>query len=543
MFIQTLQEFTEFEAIRDNWDAVYAADPQAQFFLSWQWLFDWLTTHPTVWFVLAAKRSPADVEYVGFLPIRMRTDFDKQSGFYNHLYFAGDGYSDYTGMLVRPEFEAEIVAAFAEHLKKRLNWARFTIENLTISDHRRRLFLKAFDKSRFDQTAIDYKYPNDPTNHAICPSIDLPDRWDTYLTTLSTNNRQKIRRLLKKIDAPGESRITVSDAESFDFNLRVLLDFWKIKWAPSKGEDRAVEIGQRNYIMLTRCFEHGMLFLPVFWHGDKPVAALATLIDNCKQSFLFFIAGRDETYREMPAGYLLHAYSIRHAIARGFTSYDFLKGNEPYKYLFAPQCERRQRPVSIVTKTKRNLGGKLDSRGIPQMLEMTLEFEKQGEAEDTELGYRQILEVDPNNALALYRFGRHKAESGAHAEAKRLLLRSVEIDPEGDNAWFLLAQSLQFLGEDEAALAACREVLRLQPEHQEAKELLVQLSLTAKPEEHPPMAAVWPTKLPERAPDPLRPLAATAARDADLLLQKKVREIRDLTQDYYDRFVTPPPRW
>jgi Acetyltransferase (GNAT) domain/Tetratricopeptide repeat len=474
--------------------------------------------------------------------MRMRTSFDKKHGFYNELFLAGDGFSDYNGILARPEYEAEAVPAFAEYVKRKLNWARFTLENLTMSDRRRRLFLRAFDKIRFTQTAISYQYPTDPTNHAICPSIRLPGSWDQYLKSLSGNNRQKIRRFLKKIDSSKDCRITLSDIESYEKNLATLLEFWKIKWTPSKGE-RAGDIAQRNWVMLTRCAENGTLFLPVFWHGDKPVAGLATLIDPCKKALLFFVTGRDETYNEMPAGFLLHAYSIRHAIAHGFTTYDFLKGNEPYKYLFAPQVERRQRPVSVGTKTGRNLGGKLDPRGLPTMLDMALEFEKKEQIADAELGYRQILEIDPDHALGLYRFGRLMSENGNHGEAKKLLSRSVEVEPEGDNAWFWLGRSLQSLGESEAALAAYREVVKLQPQNKEAKTLILQLSETVKPAAEPVAANVWPVKSPAGAPAPRQSAAETAAADPGLVLQKKVQELRNLTQDYFDAFVNPRPRW
>lgn len=500
MHIDVIDEMSGFNVLRRDWDAVYEADPEAQFFLSWQWLSDWLAVYRTVWFVLAAKRNKTDAEYGAFFPMRLRVDFDKNVGFRNELIPAGALFSDYTGILARPEFEAEAVPAFAEYVKRRLNWALLNLDNLMISEQRRRLFLSAFDKRRFTRTDIEYRYRGDPANHSICPFIELPASWDKYLGVLSANNRQKVRRLLRKLEASKDCRITVSDAENFDRDLKSLLHFWKIKWAPRKGEQTDA-IVQNNYLMLTRSAENGTLFLPVFWHGDRPVAALATLINSCKKSLLFFITGRDETYSEMPAGYLLHAYSIRHAIAQGFTTYDFLRGNEPYKYLFTPQ-ERRLRAVSVVTKTNRNLGGKLDPRGLPTMLEMTLKFEDQGETADVERGYRQILETEPDHALALYRFGRFMAKSGAHAEAKELLSRSVEVAPEGDNAWFLLAQSLRSLGEDEAALEACRKVVKLQPQNEEAKKLLVQLSHTVRPAAQSATATAWPVKAPEGAPAP-----------------------------------------
>jgi Acetyltransferase (GNAT) domain/Tetratricopeptide repeat len=535
MHIDVIEDFGEFNLVRRNWEAVYQADPEAQYFLSWQWLADWLSTHPTIWFVLAAKRDKTDVEYGAFLALRMRTSFDKKHGFFNELFFGGDGFSDYNGILSRPEFEAEAVAAFGDFLKLRVNWARFTMENLTMSDQRRRLFFRCFDKLRFVHTPISYKSlsPDEPTDHGICPSIRLPPSWNDYLATLSTNNRQKIRRLLKKVDAGKECRIISSDANTFDQNLSTLLELWKIKWHPKKG-DRADDICRRNYIMLSRCAENGTLFLPVFWHGERPVAALATIVDPCKKSLLFFVTGRDETYRELPAGYLLHAYSIRYAISRGFTTYDFLKGNEPYKYLFAPQVERVQKPLSVATKTGRNLGGKLDPRGLPAMLEMTLEYERQGEIADAERGYRQILELAPDNALALYRFGRLRAENGAHAEAKELLTRSVELEPEGDNAWFCLGQSLQALGDNTAAVTAYRAAVRLQPQNKQAKELLLELTAAAKPAQPDPAIAL------PQAVSPAVPLGK--ATDPGLVLQRKVEELRALTQNYFDAFVNPRPR-
>lgn len=541
MHIDVITEFNDFSDLRANWERVYDADPEAHFFLSWQWLADWLTVHRTVWFVLAAKRQQTDADYIAFLPLRLRTDFDKKDGFYNELFFAGDGFSDYAGVLTTPEAETEAVPALAEFVKRRLNWARFKMDNLTMSDRRRRPFLRTFDKLRFVHTPIEYQNPGDPTNHTICPAIRLPGSWDDYLQTLSSGNRQKIRRLLRRVDAAKDCRITSTPIDRFDQHLKILLDLWKIKWAPSKGEERASNLATLNYDMLSRCAANGTLFLPVFWQRERPVAAVAILVDPRKRSLLFFIAGRDESYRDMPAGYLLHAYSIRHGIAHGFTSYDFLKGNEPYKFLFAPQMVRQQNAVSVAARTGRNIGGRLDPRGLPAMLGMTLEFESQDDPADAELGYRQILELAPDHALALYRYGRLTAERGAYAKAEELLARSVAIEPDGDNAWLWLGKSRQALGQPEPALAAYREVVKRQPLNREAKELILALTMAASEADRPATAEI--SLAVAKSPAPADPVAGAAALDADLALRQKVRDIRSLTQDYLDAFVTPRPRW
>ena len=521
MYIRVIDDFSEFAAVRGDWDAVYAADPEAQFFLSWQWLSDWLTVHKTVWFVLAAKRDESDAEYAAFLPMRMRTQYGVKLGFFNQLHFAGDGFSDYTGILTRPEFEAEVIPAFAEFVKRRLSWARFTMDNLLMSEQRRRLFLAPFDKARFAQTDIGYLDSPHGVDNGVCLSIDLPGDWDSYLETLSANNRQKIRRLLRKVEASEDCRITLATSETFERDLRTLLHFWRLKWEARKGE-RTESILGRNFVMLMRCARQGRLMMPVFWHGDRPVAALAILIDPVKKSLLFFITGRDETYGDMPAGYLLQAFSIRHAIANGFATYDFLKGDEPYKYLFAPRA-RRLRAVNVATRTGRNLGGELDPRGLPAMLQATLEFEREGREAEAERCYRQIVEAAPDDGLALYRFGRFLAKRGDHADARIWLTRSVEAAPLGENAWLWLARSLQALGEVGAARDACSELLKLQPDNEAAKTLILDLNARR----NPAIAALgaWPVKRPPKAAmlDPSHVLQQLAVHRATSSLGSKTK--------------------
>lgn len=478
MHVDVIEAFDALMGVRGDWEAVYAADPEASLFMSWRWMADWLAARPTVWLVLAAKESPTDDRYVAFLPLRMRVHFDKERGFVNELYLAGGGYADYAGLLARPDVEAAAISAFTDHLRKKLNWAKLTLENLRMSDRRRRLFLSAFDERRFVHKDIDYVDKVAGTDHSICPSIALPSDWDAYLETLSANNRQKIRRWLRKVEASEDYEITLSDSETYARDIDMLMGLWKSKWGRRKGA-RTDDLVRCNRAMLTRAARNGTLFLPIFRHAGRPVAALAILVDPVKKAMLFVITGRDESYDEAPAGYLLHAFSIRHAIAQGLATYDFLRGDEPYKYLFASGGDRL-RACSVATRNGENLGGALDPRCLERMRDMALNLEKKSEIAAAERAYRQILTMRPDDALTLYRLGRLLAARAEHAEAARLLTRSTAIDPDGDNAWLKLAHSLHALGDDAAALAACRQVVRLKPTNEEAKRLIVHLALAGR---------------------------------------------------------------
>jgi CelD/BcsL family acetyltransferase involved in cellulose biosynthesis len=494
MHIDLVEDRSGFQALREDWDRVYAADPDAQLFLSWSWMADWLELYRTTWFVLAAKRDEADSAYAAFLPLRLRTFFD-DDGFYNQLSFAGEQFCDYCGMLARPEVEAEAAPAFAEYIRRRLHWARLQMDNLAISARRQRLFLSPFAGRALTITESRSFDEECGVDNDICPAAALPDAWDAYLAGLSANNRQKIRRLLRRLEEASEARIAPAGPDEVDRCLQALLDFWRLKWAWQKRE-RTERIIATNYDMLSRCAGRGSLFLPVFWAQDRVVAALACVIDPAKGAMNFLITGRDETYHDMPAGYLLHAYTIRHAIGLGLRSYDFLRGNEPYKYLLANQ-ERRIGTVTVRTREPRNLSGRLDPRSLDGMLDLAVELEGK-EPRQAKKAYREIVEFAPAHGLALYRAARFLFGQGAYAEACALAARSVEAEPWGDNAWLLLARTRRFLGDERGALEAFREVLKLQPGNEEAQRGVVQFASMAKPG----LASQGPAARPARAPSP-----------------------------------------
>ena len=341
MHIDIIETSWSLAELEDNWNAVYDADDEAQIFLSWKWLSGWLSSIPGPWFILAAKeRDAADLPYVAFFPLRLQTVIEKSDVFGN-VRMAGNFGADYTGIVCRPEAEHRVIPTFARAIKQ-MNWAHLHLDNIRMSERRWRLLTACFPKASFHSAKVDKTVKIDGVDNSLCPYAALPNDWNSYLGTLSTNTRQKIRRLLKQLEASSEYRITVATPETFDRDLKTLLGFWETKWRARKA-DRTDSLIRSNGTMLTRSFHSGLVYLPTFWDGDRPVAALATLVEPRKRTFSFYMAGRDETFEGPPAGMILHAYSIRHAIERGFVEYDFLRGNEPYKYTWGAIDEPIQR--------------------------------------------------------------------------------------------------------------------------------------------------------------------------------------------------------
>jgi tetratricopeptide (TPR) repeat protein len=397
---------------------------------------------------------------VAFFPLRLQTKIEK-SDIVSDLRMAGNFAADYTGLICRPEMENKVIPAFARYVRQ-MSWTRLNLDNLRMSERRVRLLLACFPKAGFRYTELNRINKVDGIDNGLSPYVTLPKSWDAYLESLSPNTRQKIRRLLKQVDAKGEYRITVATPETFAQDLKTLLGFWETKWRPRKGE-RVDRLVQSNGVMLTRSFESGLVYLPTFWHGDRAVAALATLVDPRKRTFSFYMTGRDETFDGPPPGVILHAFSIRHAIELGYAEYDFLRGNEPYKYSFGC-AERKILGTVLESRNGKNLGGAIDHRSIPEVLQQATELHRKGKAADAEMGYRRILDVQPKHADALHRLGQLLTAKSDFTAAKRLFRTLTTVRPDAAKAWRCLGEVCESLGQHEEALRQHLKFMRLQPD-------------------------------------------------------------------------------
>ncbi len=476
MRVEIIGDMQGFDRLQDNWNEVYECDPEAQFFLSSTFMKDWLPRLDGPWFILAVRPHADAPRCVAFLPLRLRTKERRGGGFYNEINMAGNYCADYTGLICTPDAEARAIPALARHLT-RLNWTTLNLDNMAMSEQRARLFLGPFAGKAFATEELQRINASDNVDNCICPFATLPDSWDQYLNgSLSANTRQKIRRLLRQIESDGAYRITLADAETIDRDVKILLRFWSARWAGRKGT-RIMSLVQNNYATVMRAFASGSLLLPVLWQGDRPIGALATFVDLSKKSLLFYLAGRDESFDGPPPGLILHAFSIRHAIANGFRCYDFLRGNEPYKYSFGVQ-ERRIRCIRVSTRNGRNLGDRLHPRSLAEVLRRTTELHQAGKLSEAERGYRQILEVDPHAAAALYRFAQLMATRGKMMGARKAFRTLATVRPDSYKAWLGLGQALQSLHRFAEAAQAYREAVRLRPDLAVAHRNLGQLLVT-----------------------------------------------------------------
>jgi len=462
MQVDVITDVETLAKMRQDWERLYKADPEAQFFVSWAWLVPYMRFYKGAWFVLAARLGNPGSPYVALMPMRMRTRMSGKTGlFFNEISMAGNNAADYTGAICDPVHAEMALKAFGRHVAQ-MGWARLNLENLRMSRERVFAFIGQFSRDIFAMREFSRVNAADNVDNCRCFAAALPDTFDGYLdNVLSTNTRQKLRRFLRKVDA-GELRITRADADTYERDIDTLLDLWRIKWGARKG-DRLAAILHNNRRVLRDSFRNGTLYLPVLWQGDRPIGALAIFVDPVKKALLFFMAGRDEAVTSVPTGLILHGHCIKLAIENGLTTYDFLRGDEPYKFAFGV-TESKINCAQIYTKSGRNNGDRLDTRSLNGIFAGVTRLHQQGQLERAESGYRQILATDASHSRALYGIGQLLSAKGEHREALVHYQTLANSVPTSAKAWLRLGMELQALSRHIEAAEAFRKVLSLSPD-------------------------------------------------------------------------------
>jgi CelD/BcsL family acetyltransferase involved in cellulose biosynthesis len=166
-----------------------------------------------------------------------------------------------------------------------------------------------------------------------CPVIELPDTYDAYLARLSGKDRHELRRKLRRADG-ARPRVEVARTPAA---MAALMDGFialhrKSKVGKARFMDERMEAFFRD--VGTAFAAAGWAALWLLWLDDRPAAAVFCL--EYGRTVSLYNSGFDPAARVLSPGVVLIARTIEDAIARGFRRYDFLRGEEAYKYGFGP---------------------------------------------------------------------------------------------------------------------------------------------------------------------------------------------------------------
>ena len=170
----------------------------------------------------------------------------------------------------------------------------------------------------------------------VCPIVQLPGTWEEYLGMLDGKQRREIRRKLRRAGGEMAQNWYIVGPEH-DLETEVA-DFLDLMAASAPGKADFLTPRMRGFFrqLAQVAYDAGWLQLAFLKAGDKKAAAYFNFIyDN---RVLVYNSGLDwKSFPKLGAGVVLAAHCIRHAIERGREIFDFMQGDERYKYQFGGQ--------------------------------------------------------------------------------------------------------------------------------------------------------------------------------------------------------------
>jgi CelD/BcsL family acetyltransferase involved in cellulose biosynthesis len=356
---------------RETWDALVDRTPAATPFSRWAFHRAWwdsygATAHDQTLVVSEAGSGAADGHPVAIVPLMHRhevepSDAETRSTLRhgNHrgltaveptakaVFFGASYHADYATVLAAPADLPEVARATVGHLARTpapghphpAQWDVVDLRRLRCVDPAADALADAF---RDAATANRWEVIRERED--VCPIVTLPEGidFDGYLDTLRKKTRHEIRRKLRRAQSRGEVRLDESPDPLRDLDWFVQLH--QRKWGEA-GLFPANAGGDASRVFIRRLFEtfgpHGAVRLSFLTVDGRRIAGGIHFDEG--RTIYYYNAGVDPDARDLSPGVVMIARYVEEAIALGRRRFDFLRGDEPYKYDWGALDEPIQR--------------------------------------------------------------------------------------------------------------------------------------------------------------------------------------------------------
>jgi CelD/BcsL family acetyltransferase involved in cellulose biosynthesis len=171
-----------------------------------------------------------------------------------------------------------------------------------------------------------------------CPVLALPPSWETYLARLSGKHRHELQRKMRRIDRDAPDAHASCASAPADIAAR-LGEFLVLHRSSRVGKARFMDERMERFFRsaLMAFAERNAARLWFLDTASGPIAAFVTI--EWDGTVGLYNSGFAPVRAALSPGVVLLAQLIRDAIARGRRRFDFLRGEERYKYEFEPVAE------------------------------------------------------------------------------------------------------------------------------------------------------------------------------------------------------------
>jgi len=171
----------------------------------------------------------------------------------------------------------------------------------------------------------------------VTPQLFLGDTWDDYLSHLRRKYRHEIRRKLRNINKVDHQVRVITESDNLDEHIAAFIKLHKLS-SPDKAAFWNEKTTSFFYKLLHEFAKKG--WLKLYFLEVKGELAAIMLVFTDKDRWYLYNSGFDpaDKYRSLSTGNVLTSITIKDAVAAGATIYDFLRGDEHYKFRFGAKA-------------------------------------------------------------------------------------------------------------------------------------------------------------------------------------------------------------
>ena len=268
------------------------------------------------------------------------------------IFFGASYHADYATILAAPADLPFVAAAVVESLTRPPDLEHGSQEWDAVDLRRLRLTDPVLPALEMLLQGADPSWDVSREQEDVCPVITAPSGdWDEYLATLDKKDRHEIRRKIRRAAVIGDLRIDISapTAETIDMFIDLhTRRFGEDGLFPSgPGGDRSRRFIHRLAELERDYPDGGQLHVGIVHCGPRLVWSMLAFDDG--ETCFLYNAGMDPASSDVSPGITGTAMYFQDRLAAGRRRFDFLRGDEPYKYEWGAKDEPIERLLVLRT--------------------------------------------------------------------------------------------------------------------------------------------------------------------------------------------------
>lgn len=348
--IKEIEHNADFERLGSEWNGLLSQSESDTVFLTWEWLSTWWRIYGSGKKLRVITAVDENGDLVAIAPLYQRFRKACPGLTIREVRFLGTGEDvspDYLDIIVKRGWEAAAPRAILQHLVNEGGWVLLNLTDIPAG---------SVSSSFLQHSAMDLGLKTFVSECAICPYIELPSDWESYLGGLGSSSRDNLKRRTKNLEKRYMTRHVIwQSTDGLDVAMDKLAELHTTRWeSKTDRHGFSTEKYREFHKAVARSFaEKGWLQLSGLELDGRIAGMYYEYRYNNK--LYYYQAGFNPAYADLSPGLVLRGYIIRKAIAEGLTEIDLLKGAYEHKYRWTT-TDRRTMRFEVANRT---LGGRM----------------------------------------------------------------------------------------------------------------------------------------------------------------------------------------